>query len=84
MSITFKSTPENYIKELSGKKCNTCRKKDNPTDSRFVLLDDFRHGKINELEIQITNTETGASFTRKITDVTIFEEIYIISWRTEK
>jgi hypothetical protein len=93
MTITFKSTPENYAKECDGRKCNTCRKRDDLVqmeyapehcDPRFILLDDFRYEKIDRLEIQLVNTETGESFTRQITDVTLWEGIYIISWMPPK
>ena len=33
-----------------------------------------------DIEIGIQNTETKETFYRNVTDVSIFKEIYIISW----
>lgn len=78
MKVIFKSNAKNWHKEFSGAKCNTIRKKD--SDERFKLLDEFIE-KPFDLEIEIKNAETDLSFTRKVSDVTVFYGIYIISWR---
>jgi hypothetical protein len=81
--VNFKSIPEYYQKEERGIKNNTVRVWER-FDKRFKLLDDFIYGAIDDLEIKITNTETGESFTRRIRDVTEFEvagkPLYIITW----
>lgn len=79
--IIFKSTQENWRKEYLGLKCNTVRKKGSDDDVRFILLIDFLEEDLNLLEIEIINTETNESFVRTVTDVTLYEDIYIISWR---
>jgi len=78
--IDFKSTPENYRKEYLGLKRNTVRDLTEDTDIRKELLDDFISGKLDNLFIRIIKTSTSESFERKVTDVTIFQGIYIISW----
>jgi len=66
MKISCKSTPENYLKEMIGKKPNTVR-----------CLD-------GEDTIEIKNTETGETFTRKIKDITTWKSLIIISWSEEE
>jgi len=77
--VEFKSNPENFEKEKSGIKCNTVRIPA-PTgkgmDERFLQITSQRTHKI-----KIINSETGESFIRDITDVTIWKGIWIISWR---
>lgn len=72
--IAFKSTPENYDKEKSGRKPNTIRKIDTK-DLRFKLL---RQGYKRIVIIKYDGSE---SFQRYITDYTEFEGWGIISWR---
>ena len=79
--ISFKSTPENWREEYLGLKYNTVRKKGSDDDIRFILLADFIEEDLNLLEIEIVNPETNESFVRTVTDVTLYEDIYIISWR---
>jgi len=74
-TIRFKSTPENFVKEWSGRKPNTIRKID-ITDERFKLL---RKGVVRFIEIE--DTETKRAFKREITDYTEWEDWGIISWR---
>ena len=78
--ISFKSTPENYRKEYLGLKSNTVRKLDDPTDIRFEYLDQWDEKTLHNLIIEIRNNKTGECFERRVTDVTIFDGIYIISW----
>ena len=83
MIVIFKSTEENYRKEISGRKPNTIRKIDR-TDSRFVKLQRKLFRWTNEpTHICIENSETGEHFVREIKDITEFEELYIISWEHE-
>ena len=70
--IAFKSIPENFVKEKSGKKSNTIRDLSN-TDDRFENIDRATH-------IRILNAQTGEQFERKITDITYWYGRYIISW----
>ncbi len=79
-TIRFKSTQENWIKEYTNLKRNTIRKRDDEEDIRFEILDEFVEGKWNTIDIEIENTTTFETFTRRVTDVTIYEELYIISW----
>jgi len=85
--LKFKSTPEMYEKEKSGRKPNTARvfptflsEKD---AERFDLLEGWQQGHRN-LQIQITNTRTAQSFKRKVTDVTYWQDIWLISWKHTK
>ncbi len=77
--ITFKSTPENYEKEKSGKKANTERIMKSIDDSRHAKLLKMINTQIYD-KIQIVNTESDDSFIRQITDVTFWNGIWIISW----
>ena len=78
--VTFKSTPENWFKEYIGLKCNTVRKfKSGEYDTRQELLTQFLQQPYN-LWVEIVNTETSARFQRCVTDVTVYEGMYIISW----
>lgn len=77
-NIKFKSTPENWKKELIGLKPNTVRKKDD--DVRFDILEKFIQEPF-ELIIYIENTVTKSIFNRQVQDVTKFDDYYIISWK---
>lgn len=79
--ITFKSNPENWRKEYLGLKKNTIRQKDIGLDARFDILAQFINQECNMLEIEIENTETGEAFVRTVTDVTLYNNWYIISWK---
>ena len=73
--VKFKSIPENYVKEKDGRKPNT---------ERVIEATDVRWKKLSKgiaTHVRITNTETGEYFTRKITDVTFWNGIVVISWR---
>jgi hypothetical protein len=80
--VHFKSNPENWNKENSGRKRNTVRKRNpnEPNDERFDILDDWIAGKEELLRVEIENTKTGECFTQLASDVTKWEGIYIISW----
>ena len=78
--ITFKSTPDNWKKEYLGLKPNTLRKIDASDDIRWGVLNDFIFGAWNIIDIEIENTETTEVFVRRVTDVTRFDDFFIISW----
>jgi len=80
-TITFKSTPDNFVKEYLGLKSNTIRKFDDYTDVRFDLIVKFMANEFSQLNITIVNTKTNEEFTRQVTDITKFDNYYIISWR---
>lgn len=75
IAVKFKSTPDNYAKEKDGRKPNTVRILET-TDARWRKLADKKVA-----QIVITNTETGESFKRRVTDVTFWNGLWIISWR---
>jgi hypothetical protein len=79
MRVDFKSIPEYYRKEMLGLKRNTVRKIDRENE-RFQFLEDWMNHKIDNLTIRIIQTQTTESFERQITDVTKFDDYYIISW----
>lgn len=81
--IDFKSTPENYRKEYLGLKRNTVRdlaEDSSCNDIRREILDEFIIGDLDNLFVRIIKTSTSESFERKVTDVTFFSGVYIISW----
>lgn len=83
-TIYFKSTPNNWRKEYLGIKPNTLRSFEtilNSIDIRKEILDKYLLCELNLINIVITNTETKETFTREVTDVTFFNEMYIISWK---
>ena len=78
-TIKFKSVQHHWRKEYLGLKSNTVRfsKED---DIRFEILKDFINGKINAINIEIENTITKEVFKRRVTDVSYYCNIFIISW----
>jgi len=83
--IPFKSTPDNYWKEHSGRKSNTLRKVDE-NDERFIKLK--RMGVTEDYGIiQMINKEIddgSVFFLRRITDRTFFNGYVIVSWSSEE
>jgi hypothetical protein len=75
-TVEFKSNPEFFVKEKNGQKPNTVRVCDDNDDLRFVAL---RSGDCKM--IRIRNTITGESFEREIMDVSVWHDVYIVSWR---
>lgn len=77
--ITFKSKSPYFEKERDGLKCNTVREiGDN--DLRFEdCMEMIQTGKFTT--INIINPETKEAFMRQITDVTYYDERFIISWK---
>ena len=80
--VSFKSIPEYFEKEKCGFKPYTYRYIDSYSDERFQILRaghflNYSHKYI----IEITNSITGESFRRVITDVFKTGEHLIIAWR---
>lgn len=90
MELKFKSNPDMFKKEKSGKKANTIRHSLDGSDDRFVFLEELvdqidRMGDLTEdYFITIINSDTREQFTRKIVDVSIFSGWFIISWSHEE
>jgi hypothetical protein len=82
--MKFKSIDSIYHKEKCGLKPNTVRKID-LNDERFLELISKGYNGFNENEliIEIVNADTGECFERFIEDITIWENLMIISWKHE-
>jgi len=83
--VIFKSIPEFWEKEFSGKKPYTVRLLDKVD---FLLLQDMLDEHSNLL-IEIRSTETECSFVREVRDVSLFGEFlgkYLvgIAWQKPK
>jgi len=79
MKIPFKTISPYFEKERDGLKCDTVRKV-RDTDSKFNdLMSLIQSNKPGE--VVITNPATKEQFERKITDVTYFDDRFIISWK---
>lgn len=76
-TIKFKSYPGLYKKEKKGIKPNTTRNNLDWNIERWREYDAATH-------IIIENSATGATFERKITDKSLFDELSIISWKHKK
>ena len=85
-TIIFKSTPDNYSKELRGVKCNTVR--------RFVFYSEIKsfelfyeawlaNNDLIDFKICIIDTHTRGQFFRTITDISEYDGMFIFSWRYE-
>jgi len=86
MGIRFKSIPEMWEKEFDGRKPNTVRKIDY-IDGRFCKLLSYVKDCTSfswDGLIEIKNTETQEIFKRRITDVSIWKDLMIISWKHEE
>ena len=80
-TIQFKSTPENFKKEYLNLKRCTVRTFDEEDDVRKEILNYHIKGVITKLQVEITNAiDKGESFIRTVTDVTYWDNRYIISW----
>jgi len=80
--FTFKTTGEIYYKERIGLKPNTVRKID-LNDDRFLDLISIAYKGFNDnkIEIKIIHAQTKDYFIREIEDVTIWDNLMIISWK---
>ena len=83
LCVVFKSTPENYKVESSDLKNNTSRIVD-LKDERFHILEDaardFDFDAKVDLNVQIINTKTKESFTRKVRHVCFWKGQCVITW----
>ena len=84
--VIFKSRYPFFDKEEHGNKCCTVREL-SQDDSRFddlmeILQADDYFGRKDIIEIR--NPQSGDFFERIITDVSYFDERFIISWRHKK
>lgn len=90
-SIIFKSSPTNYEKEHTGLKCNTVRYISEAEGIRHTIKvwnGEMTYGYglyIDTVQaIRIINSETGESFERDLTDITLAEinglPVYVFSW----
>lgn len=81
MEITFKSISEYYNKEKDGLKPNTIREIDLEDDRFLYLISKFYEGfDENEIIIKIQNVITKESFKRYVEDISIWNDLMIISW----
>jgi len=81
MKVIFKSISPYFDRERDGQKPNTVRRID-MTDDRFLLLAHMKHtGKLGFITIVKICANRNQSFTRKIEDITFFNDWCIISWR---
>lgn len=73
--IIFKSVGEFFIKEKTGSKSNTVRMPSyEDRESIIECIDTLTH-------ITIISTDTGENFVRQLTDISIYREAIIFSWR---
>lgn len=79
-TLRFKSNPANWRKEFLGLKCNTVRNVES-NDPRKEILDEYLDRQTQMIAVEITNTGTQEVFRRIVTDVTFWENVYIISWQ---
>lgn len=77
--VSFKSVPEFFFKELSGRKPFTMRRIESG-DSREELIGQFSAGLIEVLYVRIVNSESGEFFDRLISDISYYEGWTLISW----
>ncbi len=82
LRVIFKSNKENYKKEKKGLKVNTVRKV-LQRDPRFGLLINMEK-EIFRRQIQIFKGDTKESFIRNVTDVTYWDNRWIISWNSQE
>jgi hypothetical protein len=82
--LRFKSIPRYFTKERAGLKPNTVRKLSVSERMSFDQCKD----RIDE--VTVINTDTGESFTRRVTDISTFPRelpytgvLHIISWEHE-
>lgn len=76
-TVKFKSADPFYSKEKSGAKNNIARVCDQ--GMRFELLNQFVSMEEDGF-IEITNPYTKNKFIRKIKNVSIYQDLFIITW----
>lgn len=78
----FKSKQSFYDKERNGIKPNTTREINLNEEKFLELIQHMMNGfDEEEIEIEIINADVGGSFIRDITDISIYNNLMIISWR---
>ena len=83
--IVFKSESQFFEKEKSNKKCNTVRELQ-VDEPRIIALLECKEKLLNYKDgdtITIEHATTGERFTRKITDISFWNKLVIISWEGE-
>jgi len=83
--FTFKTSPKFFWKEFDDVKNNTVRRID-LSDDRFThLIAWFEIGwSDGDILIEIVNTKNSDSFIREIRDITIWDDLMIITWNPHK
>jgi len=81
----FKTNPKIFWKERNGVKNNTVRRID-LSDDRFTHLIAWSEIGWNDgdILIEIVNTKNSDSFIREIRDITIWDDLIIITWNPHK
>ena len=86
-SIIFNSVPKYWNKEASGKKTNTIREIPLEKVMSFGLNvgeNGVLYSRTKEISfIVIENTETKERFSRKLTDVSLYNLLWVFSWTPE-
>ena len=83
-TVTFRSIDSIFKKARSGLKPNTYRVVD-WRDEKFMILARMALGYLPMGYIKIENADyKGINFTRKIKDITFFEDLCIVSWEVFK
>ena len=78
LSILNFKMPTLPTSSCDGMFCCTCPDKERCKNKD--ILDEWINGKVEDLTLKVKNTESGDVFSRKVTDVTEWEGIYIASW----
>lgn len=78
--IVFESNPDYYFKEASGQKNNTVRL--DPSIRQIKTITKWYNSNTNRT-IRIINTVTRESFDRILTDMSIYKNVIIFTWRHE-
>jgi hypothetical protein len=77
--VSFKSREPFFSKEADGRKPNTIRKLSEDDPRRTVLMDWLALDRYGEIEIVKAGGSSG--FTRSVSDVSLYEDWFIISWK---
>jgi hypothetical protein len=80
--VSFKSQEPFFSKEADGRKPNTIRKLSEDDPRRKILLDWLSMDQYGEIEIVKVGGSSG--FTRRVSDVSLYEDWFIISWYTPR
>ena len=79
-TIMFKSIARIFNKEKDGRKPNTVRRTENADENARIFSFALSFEEGTQKYIEIEGTKTGEKFTRAITDITPFDDIWIFSW----